>query len=152
MPVILPVFCPFPSDPFFLPGNTQLWGKQTSLTTDLLEERHLKIRLTFLPLSVSLLKKNESENKMFVSFPTAQALCSRCSSFLALAYLQGNGNCSFWITLPQPASRFFSPIGNPSPFDVVASSADCVLISLPKLQNVSVRYKGIWLLEFKPDK
>lgn len=50
----------------------------------------------------------------------------------------------------QPASVFYFH-GYHLPSDAAAPPADRSLLSLPALQNCSVRYKGSRPLEFKPD-
>lgn len=151
MPVTLPVFYPFPSAPFFPSGNTQLWGKQTLLYPNFLEERHLKYKFAFPPLSFSVLKKNEYENKMPVQLSRAWAFCGHSSSFLPLTYLQHVCHCSFWTTPTTACKRILLPLCTNLPSDAAAPPAGCILISLPKLQNLSVGYNGSWPLEFKPD-
>lgn len=117
-----------------------------------LEKRCLKLYLTFLPLLSLFLKRMSLKTKCLSLFPQLRLFSAICSSTLPLTHYQGSFPCSFWTTATTACKHILLLLGTSLTSDVAAPPADCIPVSLPKLQNLSVIYKSSWPLEFKPDK
>lgn len=147
MSLILVVSSPFPSLIFFPSSNTQMWGKQILPSPNFLEERHFKFNFIFSPFFSPSLEKE---------WTWKQNACHilHSSGFFAVttAYFSLSPASSVAATvLSRQLANIFYFHGYHLPSDAVAPPADHRLPSLPGLQNCSVRNKGSWPLEFKPD-